>query len=69
MLKRLAWLALCVCAPLYAAPHVDNDRLQQLATPDSGYPSVTMKLASSAAGAAMSMTPNFSWPPMARMIP
>lgn len=31
MLKRLAWLVLCVCAPLYAAPHVDNDRLQQLA--------------------------------------
>lgn len=31
MLKRLAWLALCVCAPLSAAPHVDNQRLQQLA--------------------------------------
>lgn len=31
MLKRLAYVALCVCAPLYAAPHIDNDRLQQLA--------------------------------------
>lgn len=31
MLKRLAWLALCVCAPLFAAPHVDPQRLQQLA--------------------------------------
>lgn len=31
MLKRLAWLALCVCAPLSAAPHVDTQRLQQLA--------------------------------------
>lgn len=31
MLKRLAWLALCVCAPLTAAPHIDNQRLQQLA--------------------------------------
>ncbi|WP_434703960.1 DUF4105 domain-containing protein [Pseudomonas sp. Z1-12] len=31
MLKRLAWLALCVCAPLSAAPHVDPQRLQQLA--------------------------------------
>jgi hypothetical protein len=31
MLKRLAWLALCVCAPLSAAPHVDPPRLQQLA--------------------------------------
>ena len=31
MLKRLAWLALCVCAPLSAAPHLDNQRLQQLA--------------------------------------
>ncbi|UVK98078.1 DUF4105 domain-containing protein [Pseudomonas sp. B21-048] len=31
MLKRLAWLALCVCAPLSAAPHIDNQRLQQLA--------------------------------------
>ncbi|WP_434558706.1 DUF4105 domain-containing protein [Pseudomonas sp. Z5-35] len=30
MLKRLAWLALCVCAPLSAAPHVDTQRLQQL---------------------------------------
>ena len=31
MLKRLAYLALCACAPLYAAPHTDNQRLQQLA--------------------------------------
>ncbi|EZP25606.1 Lnb N-terminal periplasmic domain-containing protein [Pseudomonas sp. RIT288] len=31
MLKRLAWLALCVCAPLSAAPHIDSQRLQQLA--------------------------------------
>jgi len=31
MLKRLAYVALFVCAPLYAAPHIDNDRLQQLA--------------------------------------
>ncbi|MFW0756150.1 DUF4105 domain-containing protein [Pseudomonas sp. H11T01] len=31
MLKRLAYLALCVCAPLSAAPHIDNQRLQQLA--------------------------------------
>ena len=31
MLKRLAWLALCVCAPLSAAPIIDNQRLQQLA--------------------------------------
>ncbi|WP_460157814.1 Lnb N-terminal periplasmic domain-containing protein [Pseudomonas sp. S2_H10] len=31
MLKRLAWLALCACAPLYAAPHIDSQRLQQLA--------------------------------------
>jgi hypothetical protein len=31
MLKRLAYMALCVCAPLYAAPHIDNNRLQQLA--------------------------------------
>lgn len=31
MLKRLACLALFVCAPLSAAPHVDNQRLQQLA--------------------------------------
>ncbi|MGV8919070.1 MAG: DUF4105 domain-containing protein [Pseudomonas sp.] len=31
MLKRLAWLALFVCAPLYAAPSLDNTRLQQLA--------------------------------------
>ena len=31
MLKRLAWLALCVCAPLSAAPHIDDQRLQHLA--------------------------------------
>ncbi|EUB73759.1 protein of unknown function DUF4105 [Pseudomonas sp. GM41(2012)] len=31
MLKRLAWLALCVCAPLSATPKIDNQRLQQLA--------------------------------------
>ncbi|GFM51937.1 membrane protein [Pseudomonas cichorii] len=31
MLKRLAYLALCVCAPLSAAPHLSADRLQQLA--------------------------------------
>lgn len=31
MLKRLAYLALCVCAPLYAAPQIDPQRLQQLA--------------------------------------
>ena len=31
MLKRLASLALCVCAPLHAAPHIDAQRLQQLA--------------------------------------
>ncbi|MGY2188114.1 hypothetical protein D3C81_443450 [compost metagenome] len=31
MLKRLAWLALCVCAPLSAEPHIDPQRLQQLA--------------------------------------
>ncbi|POA19011.1 hypothetical protein C1886_14420 [Pseudomonas sp. FW300-N1A1] len=31
MLKRLACLALFVCAPLSAAPHIDNQRLQQLA--------------------------------------
>ncbi|VVN80363.1 DUF4105 domain-containing protein [Pseudomonas fluorescens] len=31
MLKRLAFLALCVCASLNAAPHIDNQRLQQLA--------------------------------------
>jgi len=31
MLKRLAWLALFACAPLYAAPHLDDQRLQQLA--------------------------------------
>jgi len=32
MLKRLAWLALCVCAPLSAAPAIDPQRLQQLAS-------------------------------------
>ncbi|MGY2327614.1 Lnb N-terminal periplasmic domain-containing protein [Pseudomonas sp. SDT2931_S440] len=31
MLKRLAYLALFACAPLYAAPHLDDERLQQLA--------------------------------------
>jgi hypothetical protein len=31
MLKRLGYVALCICAPLYATPHIDNDRLQQLA--------------------------------------
>ncbi|VVP99910.1 hypothetical protein PS938_02379 [Pseudomonas fluorescens] len=31
MLKRLAWLALCVCAPLSASPNIDPQRLQQLA--------------------------------------
>ena len=31
MLKRFAWLALCVCAPLSATPKIDNQRLQQLA--------------------------------------
>ncbi|OIN50474.1 Lnb N-terminal periplasmic domain-containing protein [Pseudomonas costantinii] len=31
MLKRLAWLALFACAPLYAAPPIDDQRLQQLA--------------------------------------
>ncbi|MCU1750918.1 DUF4105 domain-containing protein [Pseudomonas sp. 6D_7.1_Bac1] len=31
MLKRLACLALFVCAPLSAAPRIDNQRLQQLA--------------------------------------
>ncbi|MBV7513132.1 DUF4105 domain-containing protein [Pseudomonas sp. PDM25] len=31
MLKRLAWLALCVCGPLSATPKIDNQRLQQLA--------------------------------------
>ncbi|WP_130909239.1 DUF4105 domain-containing protein [Pseudomonas mucidolens] len=31
MLKRFAWLALFTCAPLYAAPHIDDQRLQQLA--------------------------------------
>ncbi|MGY2293198.1 Lnb N-terminal periplasmic domain-containing protein [Pseudomonas sp. SDO528_S397] len=31
MLKRFAWMALFACAPLYAAPHLDDHRLQQLA--------------------------------------
>ncbi len=31
MLKRLVLLALFVCAPLSAAPHLSPDRLQQLA--------------------------------------
>ena len=31
MLKRLAYLALCVCAPLHAAPHVDPSRITALA--------------------------------------
>lgn len=31
MLKRLAFLALFACAPLHAAPHLDDQRLQQLA--------------------------------------
>ncbi|WP_285428822.1 DUF4105 domain-containing protein [Pseudomonas sp. lyk4-R2A-8] len=31
MLKRIACLALFACAPLYAAPHLDDQRLQQLA--------------------------------------
>lgn len=31
MLKRFAWMALFACAPLYAAPHIDDQRLQQLA--------------------------------------
>jgi hypothetical protein len=31
MLKRLASLALFACAPLYAAPHLDDQRLQHLA--------------------------------------
>ncbi|KAA6168619.1 DUF4105 domain-containing protein [Pseudomonas marginalis] len=31
MLKRLAYLALFACAPLSAAPHLDDQRLQQLA--------------------------------------
>ena len=26
-----AYLALCACAPLYAAPHIDDQRVQQLA--------------------------------------
>ncbi|CAK9891360.1 MULTISPECIES: DUF4105 domain-containing protein [Pseudomonas] len=31
MLKRLAYLALCACAPLHAAPSFDDARLKQLA--------------------------------------
>ena len=31
MLKRFAWMALFACAPLYAATHIDDQRLQQLA--------------------------------------
>jgi hypothetical protein len=31
MLKRLAYLALCACAPLHAATAVDSTHLQQLA--------------------------------------
>lgn len=31
MLKRFAWMALFACAPLYAAQHIDDQRLQQLA--------------------------------------
>ncbi|WP_110970969.1 Lnb N-terminal periplasmic domain-containing protein [Pseudomonas huaxiensis] len=31
MLKRLAYLALCACAPLHAAPFMDDSRLQRLA--------------------------------------
>ena len=31
MLRRLACLAFFACAPLYAAPHLDDQRLQQLA--------------------------------------
>ena len=31
MLKRFAWLALFACAPLFAAPHLDDQRLQRLA--------------------------------------
>jgi len=31
MLKRLAYLALCACAPLHAAPHVDPARITALA--------------------------------------
>lgn len=31
MLKRLAYLALCACAPLHAAPSMDESRLQALA--------------------------------------
>lgn len=32
MLKRLAYLALCACAPLHAAPSIDDARLAQLAS-------------------------------------
>jgi hypothetical protein len=32
MLKRLAYLALCACAPLHAATVVDSSRIQQLAS-------------------------------------
>ncbi|WP_409281061.1 Lnb N-terminal periplasmic domain-containing protein [Pseudomonas defluvii] len=32
MLKRLAYLALCACAPLHAAPVFDDNRLNQLAS-------------------------------------
>lgn len=31
MLKRFAWMALFACAPLYAAPNLDDQRLQHLA--------------------------------------
>ncbi|MBM3107395.1 MAG: DUF4105 domain-containing protein [Pseudomonas sp.] len=31
MLKRLAYLTLCACAPLHAAPSIDESRLSQLA--------------------------------------
>ncbi len=36
MLKRIACLALFACAPLYAAPHLDDQRLQQLANDPFG---------------------------------
>jgi hypothetical protein len=65
MLKRLAWLALIICAPLSAAPQVDPQRLQQLANDPSGFPWVITKPPSSAAGAATSVTKNSSSPPMA----
>ena len=32
MLKRLAYLALCACAPVHAAPALDEGRIQQLAS-------------------------------------